>query len=98
MLAVAVEPVVVDEDVGPDTERAGERLRALTHQAFEHWESILATALRSEESPRRARRLGALSVAAIEGTVAMCRAARSAQALEDVQRELESMLRSAIQR
>jgi len=97
VLAVAVEPVAIDEDAGPDS-GAGEQLRTLAHQAFERWESILASALRREGvSAARARRLGALCVASIEGTVAMCRAARSAQPLDDVQRELEAMLRSAVQ-
>jgi hypothetical protein len=44
----------------------------------------------------RARWLVALVVAAIEGTVAMCRAARSAQPLDDVRRELELVLSSAL--
>jgi hypothetical protein len=35
-------------------------------------------------------------VAAIEGTVAMCRAARSAQPLDDVRRELELVLSTAL--
>jgi len=96
VLAVAVEPMAGDE--GAD-ERAGERLRQLAHAAFERWETILANALRSEGLPAaRARRLGALTVASIEGTVAMCRAARSTQALDDVQRELEAVLSEALSR
>jgi AcrR family transcriptional regulator len=96
VLAVAVEPMA--GETGAD-ERAGERLRELAQVAFERWETILATALRREGLPAaRARRLGALTVASIEGTVAMCRAARSAQALDDVQRELESILSDALSR
>ena len=97
VLAVAVEPVSSEDDAGPAGARADEPLRALAREAFERWESILATALRREGvPPARARRLGALIVASIEGTVAMCRAARSAQPLDDVHRELESVLKSVI--
>jgi AcrR family transcriptional regulator len=96
VLAVAVEPIAGDE--GSD-EPAGERLRQLAHAAFERWEAILATALRRDGVPAaRARRLGALTVASIEGTVAMCRAARSSQPLDDVQRELEAILSEALSR
>jgi AcrR family transcriptional regulator len=97
VLAVAVEPVAADEEASSEGDRPGETLRALAREAFERWESILAAALRREGIPTaRARRLGALIVASIEGTVAMCRAARSTQPLDDVQRELESVLTSAI--
>lgn len=93
VLAVAVEPMADDEDA------AGEHLRELAHEAFERWEAILAAALRREGvAASRAQRLGALTVAAIEGTVAICRAARSTRALDDVQLELKSMLMAAIVR
>jgi AcrR family transcriptional regulator len=97
VLAVAVEPVVVEAG-GPDSGRPAEPLCALAHEAFERWESILAKALRREGVPAaRAHRLGVLIVASIEGTVAMCRAARSARPLDDVQRELETVLAGVIQ-
>jgi len=99
VLAVAVEPMAGDEGQVAADDRAGERLRELAQAAFERWEAILATALRREGvAAARARRLGALTVASIEGTVAMCRAARSAQALDDVQRELEAILTQALAR
>jgi len=97
VLAVAIEPVAGDDTLEADDGRSGEQLRVLAQQAFERWESILSAALRREGVPAvRARRLGALVVASIEGTVAMCRVARSAQPLDDVQRELELVLKSAI--
>jgi len=94
VLAVAVEPMAGDEGTGAAaTDRSGECLRELAHAAFERWESILAAALRREGvAAARARRLGVLTVSSIEGTVALCRAARSAQPLDDVQRELEHIL------
>lgn len=96
VLAVAVEPMAGEESAD---DRSGERLRELARAAFERWEAILATALHREGVPAaRARRLGTLAVASIEGTVAMCRAARSPQALDDVLRELEAILAEAIPR
>lgn len=94
VLAVAVEPMADEEDAA-----SGEHLRELAREAFERWEAILSAALRREGVPAgRAQRLGALTVAAIEGTVAMCRAARSTRALDDVQLELKAMLMAAIAR
>jgi hypothetical protein len=96
---VAIEPMTSSEGADADDRRADERLRELARLAFERWEAILAAALRREGvSAVRARRLGALTVASIEGTVAMCRAARNAQPLDDVQRELEAILTEAVRR
>lgn len=78
VLAVAVEPVAADDTLEPGDGRSGEQLRVLARQAFERWEAILSAALRREGvSASRARRLGTLTVTSIEGTVAMCRVARS---------------------
>jgi AcrR family transcriptional regulator len=97
VLAVAVEPATEADETGSENERSEEPLQALAHKAFERWEAILAAALRRDGVPAaRARRLGALIVASIEGTVAMCRAGRCAQPLDDVQRELELVLASVI--
>jgi hypothetical protein len=106
VLAVAVEPLdadaVADEapaagGAGGGDETAQGRLLALAHDAFAQWQRLLAAALRREGVPAaRARRLAALVVASIEGTVAMCRAARDASTLEDVRVELEAVLAAAI--
>jgi len=91
VLAVAVEPTDGIEAEAP------ERLRRLAHEAFERWQAILAAALHREGiSAGRARRLSTLAVASIEGTVAMCRVARSSQPLDEVARELEAVLEAAI--
>lgn len=93
VLAVAVEPLISTEGAPPEPPAQSERLRALAHEAFARWEAILADALRREGvSAAQSRRLAVLCVAAIEGTVAMCRAARSPKALNDVQQELEAVL------
>lgn len=97
VLAVAIEPVQDDPAAAQVSADAAERLRRLAHEAFERWQSILSAALRKEGLPAaRAQRLSALIVASIEGTVAMCRAARSAQPLDDVRRELELLIQTAV--
>src|SRR5438132_3577679 len=86
VLAVAVEQFVNDatERDGKPDEAAQGHLLDLADGVFADWQRIMFAALRSEGvSPARARRLAALVIASTEGTVAMCRAARSAQPLED---------------
>lgn len=99
VLAVAVEQFVNDateRDGKPDAAAQG-RLLDLADGVFADWQRIMFDALRREGvSPARARRLAALVIASTEGTVAMCRAARSAQPLEDVRQELELVLSAAI--
>ncbi|KRR20825.1 TetR family transcriptional regulator [Bradyrhizobium lablabi] len=99
VLAVAVEQYVNDateKDGAPD-EAAQQHLLDLADGVFADWQRIMFTALRREGvAPVRARRLAALVIASTEGTVAMCRAARSAQPLEDVRQELELVLSSAL--
>ena len=99
VLAVSTEQFVNDateRDGKPDAAAQG-RLLDLADGVFADWQRIMFAALRSEGvSPARARRLAALVIASTEGTVAMCRAARSAQPLEDVRQELELVLSAAI--
>ena len=98
VLAMAVESTTHSlDEVDEDTLQGRERLRFLVNSAFHRWQDLLAHALALEGVPAaRARRLSALTVASLEGTVAMCRAARSLQPLEDVQHELEAALRAAL--
>ena len=99
VLAVAVEQYVNDatEKDGEPDEAAQQRLLDLANGVFADWQSIMFTALRREcVAPARARRLAALVIASTEGTVAMCRAARSAQPLDDVGQEPELVLSSAL--
>jgi hypothetical protein len=99
VLAVAVEQFVNDatERDGKPDEAAQGHLLDLADGVFADWQRIMVNALRSEGvSVARARRLAALVIASVEGTVAMCRAARSAQPLEDVRQELEQVLSAAI--
>jgi AcrR family transcriptional regulator len=99
VLAVAVEQYVNDatDDAGVPDEAAQKRLLDLADGVFADWQKILITALRhAGVAPTRARRLAALVIASLEGTVAMCRAARSAQPLDDVRQELELTLSGAL--
>ena len=57
---------------------------------FRDWESLLATSLRDHGATRKdAEQVAALIVAAVEGTVAMCRASRSIEPLDKVAVQLE---------
>ncbi|MCA0242503.1 MAG: hypothetical protein LCI02_16770 [Proteobacteria bacterium] len=80
-----------------DGEPSATRLRELAREAFARWQALLADALRREGVPAaRARRLAALTVAAIEGTVALCRAERSTRPLDEVRQELEAAIGGAL--
>ena len=97
VLAVAIEPLPDDAPDAETSAGSAERLRQLAHEAFERWQSILGAALRREGLPAaRAHRLSTLIVASVEGTVAMCRVARSAEPLDEVRRELEALVQAAL--
>jgi AcrR family transcriptional regulator len=99
VLAVAVAQYVSDamDKEGTPDDAVQQRLLALANGVFINWQQILAGALRREGlTTGRARRLGTLVVASVEGTVAMCRAARSARPLDDVGQQLEAVLTEAL--
>lgn len=97
VLAVAIEPRDARGLAEADASADDAALRALVTLAFQRWQGILAQALqRAGVEAARSRRLAVMAVAAIEGTVAMCRAARSSEPLDDVLDELEASFRSAI--
>ncbi|MDD1525772.1 TetR/AcrR family transcriptional regulator [Bradyrhizobium sp. WBOS7] len=96
VLAVAVDRYV-GEASDKDDDAAQQHLLALADGVFTEWRQIMRAALLREGlAPERAERLATLVVAAIEGTVAMCRANRSADALDQVQEELETVLAAAL--
>ncbi len=92
VMAVAI------ERSGEDAEaEAMSGLPELARAAFDEWADLIGAALRRDGVPRaQARALGLLVVATFEGGIAMARAARSAQPLEEVARQLEPILRAAI--
>lgn len=95
VLAVSVEQYVNDasdtRDARDDTIQ--QQLLDMAQDVFADWLRIIGAALKREGvTPAHAKRLATLIVASVEGTVAMCRAARSSQPLEDVRHELEHLL------
>ncbi|MGW6931137.1 TetR/AcrR family transcriptional regulator [Lentzea sp. NPDC054927] len=75
----------------------GEALTAAA-EAFRTWSEQLENALQEHGvAKKRARSLAHLCVAAAEGAVAMCRAQRSIEPLDDVAKELTALLESAIE-
>ena len=98
VLAVAVDRYV-GEASDKDDETAQGHLLDLADGVFADWRRIMRAALLREGlAAERAERLSTLVVASIEGTVAMCRASRSADALDQVQEELETVLTAALTR
>ncbi|MFH8500334.1 TetR/AcrR family transcriptional regulator [Streptomyces coeruleorubidus] len=90
VLAVAVEEPPADE-IPPALAAAAE--------VFAQWETLLAASLREHGTEaEQAAQLATLVVAAVEGTVAMCRAKRSAQPLDDTAEQLQALVVGAIKR
>ena len=88
VLAVSVEE--------PSGEEARAALRAAA-TVFGQWESLLANSLRKNgASKRQAEEIATLVVASVEGTVALCRAKRSAVPLDRVATQLEAAVRAAV--
>ncbi|MEW2400832.1 hypothetical protein [Streptomyces sp. NPDC046862] len=80
---------------------AGEAPPALlaAAEAFESWEGLLADSLRAHGvAADRVEGLAALVVASVEGATAMCRARRTAQALDQVAEQLEALITAALGR
>lgn len=65
-------------------------------EAFARWEELVAGALRSHVDRERARSLATLYVAAIEGSVVLARAERSAEPVRRVAQELERAITAAM--
>jgi AcrR family transcriptional regulator len=90
VLAVAVEE--------PPSEAAPKAIAAAA-EVFTTWENLLSAALRRHgAAAEEAARLATLIVAAVEGTVAMCRAKRDIQPLDDVAAQLELLIGSVVTR
>ncbi|WP_177181868.1 TetR/AcrR family transcriptional regulator [Streptomyces sp. TLI_105] len=88
VLAVAIEEPPTDE-VPPALAAAAE--------VFELWEGLLADSLRAHGADaERAAQIATLVVAAVEGTVAMCRAKRSTDPLDRTAAQLRALIADAI--
>jgi AcrR family transcriptional regulator len=88
VLAVSIEEPPGDEI--PDA-------LAAAAEVFRNWEDLLAGSLREHGADaERAAQLATLVVAAVEGTVAMCRAQRSTRPLDRVAEQLGALVAAAI--
>ncbi|WP_438484835.1 LmrA/YxaF family transcription factor [Streptomyces sp. S186] len=86
--AVAIEEPPTDE-IPPALAAAAE--------VFDQWESLLADSLRAHGAQTdQAAQIAALVVSSIEGTVAICRAKRSAEPLDRVAAQLQGLIDRAI--
>lgn len=84
VLAVAIEEPQ-DGDIPPALTAAAE--------VFEQWETLLADSLKAHGA--EAAQLATLVVAAVEGTVAMCRARRSIRPLDHTAEQLQALIATA---
>jgi AcrR family transcriptional regulator len=90
VLAVAVEE--------PDGESATEAITAAA-DVFAAWQQLLADCLTAHGAePVQARQLSNLIIAAVEGTVGICRAQRDIRPLDDVAEQLEALVKRAVSR
>ncbi|MGW3665743.1 TetR/AcrR family transcriptional regulator [Streptomyces sp. NPDC005141] len=88
VLAVAIEEPPADE-VPPALAAAAE--------VFEQWEDLLAGSLREHGADNeRAAQIATLIVAAVEGTVAMCRAKRSTEPLDRTAAQLQALIATVV--
>lgn len=88
VLAVSIEEPPTEEIPAAVAAAAG---------VFDDWENLLAASLREHGAePGQAAQLATLIVAAVEGTVAMCRAKRSIHPLDHTAEQLQVLIRSAV--
>ena len=93
VLAVAVEPYTCDRRGELDTELEAQIQLQLLDQAngiFVQWQEIISRSLQDVGvAVVRSRSLALLAIASIEGSVALCRAARSVEPLDLIWQELQ---------
>lgn len=93
VLAVAVEPYTCDQRGELDTELEAQIQLQLLDQAngiFVQWQEIISRSLQDVGvAVVRSRSLALLTIASIEGSVALCRAARSVEPLDLIWQELQ---------
>ncbi|MFF0226865.1 TetR/AcrR family transcriptional regulator [Streptomyces sp. NPDC004629] len=90
VLAVAIEEPPADE-VPPALAAAAE--------VFDQWEGLLADSLREHGADaEQAAQVATLIVAAVEGTVALCRAKRSTEPLDRTAAQLQTLIDATIKR
>lgn len=89
-------PVLAVSIEEPATEEVPAPVRAAA-EVFDSWEGLLGDSLREHGvGPEQAAQLATLVVAAVEGTVAMCRAKRSTQPLDHTADQLQALILATI--
>lgn len=89
-------PVLAVATEEPQSEEDGVALLAAA-EVFAAWEALLADSLRGHGvAEQQAEQLATLVIAAVEGSVAMCRAERSARPLDRISSQLEALVRAAV--
>jgi hypothetical protein len=90
-------PVVAVAAEAQESSEEDARLARATSRVFTDWTAALATGLRGEGIPaKRAQTLATLLIASVEGAVVMSRAQRDTAPLDDVGKELESLIAAAL--
>lgn len=75
----------------------GEAALAVAANIFSTWEQVLQTSLRQHGAKKRAaEQLATLIVAAVEGSIALCRAKRSIKPLDEIAEQLEALVKQAM--
>ncbi len=96
VLVVAVERYTDDARQVSESDTQ-QQLLSVACAAFAEWQGIFVTALEREGvATVRAQRLATLILSALEGAVALCRAALNLNAINDVASEMENLVRTAI--
>ncbi len=99
VLVAAIEPEVQgDRRAAAAPKQPGDlHLLGIAHHVFSGWQAIIGEALVHDgAAPQRAQRLAALCVTSVEGSVALCRAARSCASLEQVREEILALFSQAL--
>jgi AcrR family transcriptional regulator len=100
VLAVAVEQYSSEQRGAVDVEldnRIQQQLLDQAHDVFGEWQNIVSQSLRGAGvAEERARSLALMVIASIEGSVALCRAARTADPLDMIWCELRRSLEREI--
>lgn len=100
VLAVAVEQYASDQRGESESELEAQiqlQLLAQANGIFVQWQEIVSRSLHEAgATPARSRSLSLLSISAIEGSVALCRAGRSAQPLDLIWQELKHSFEQAL--
>jgi hypothetical protein len=79
------------------TDEVGLATLEAASEVFSKWRSLLAESLIKHGAEKaQANSIATLAVASVEGSVALCRAHRSLQPLDEIEQLLDELMRQAI--